>query len=223
MINNYKHIIWDWNGTLLNDIDYCRKIINKILLENNLPELSLMKYRDIFTFPVQEYYKAAGLDFSKKSFEELGKQFMDDYEANKLTCSLHNNAFDVIYSIYERGLGQSVLSAYLHDNLVKILDHYKLTQYFDNIIGLDNIYAGSKTHLGLRLIEQLNLPVDKILFVGDTLHDAEVAKAMGVNCILIANGHQTKDKLKQEFENVLDDLSELMKYLSISPANIALS
>ena len=219
MITKYKHIIWDWNGTLLNDVDYCRIIINKILVENDLPELSLMKYRDIFTFPVQEYYKAAGLDFKKKSFEVLGKEFIDEYEAKKLTCSLHDSAVDVLSSIYSIGLGQSVLSAYLHDNLVKILEHYRLTKYFDNIIGLDNIYAGSKTHLGLMLIEQLNIPGNEILFVGDTLHDAEVAKAMGVDCILIANGHQTKAKLKLDFENVLDGLKEFQKYLSITSAD----
>ena len=88
MINNYKHIIWDWNGTLLNDVDFCRRIINRILVENDLPELSLNRYREIFTFPVEDYYKTAGLDFSKTSFEVLGKDFMVEYEAKKLTCSL---------------------------------------------------------------------------------------------------------------------------------------
>lgn len=213
MINNYKHIIWDWNGTLLNDVDYCRKIINRILNENDLPELSLQKYRDIFTFPVQDYYQAAGLDFSKKSFELLGKEFIDDYEANKLSCDLHVNAIEVLSSIHKKGIGQSVLSAYLHENLVMILNHYKLSKYFDNIIGLDNIYAGSKTHLGLRLIEQLNLNGSEILFVGDTLHDAEVAKAMGVDCILIANGHQIKERLEANFNLVLEDLADLKSYL----------
>lgn len=212
MINKYKHIIWDWNGTLLNDVDYCRKIINSILVENDLPELTLQKYREIFTFPVQNYYEAAGLDFSKKSFEDLGKEFIDEYEANKLTCNLHESAIEVLSSINKQGIGQSVLSAYLHDNLVNILNHYDLTKYFDNIIGLDNIYAGSKTHLGLRLIEQLNLPENEILFVGDTLHDAEVAKAMGVDCVLIANGHQSKEKLIIDFDNVIEDLKELKEF-----------
>lgn len=215
MINNYKHIIWDWNGTLLNDVDYCRKIINRILNENYLPKLSLQKYRDIFTFPVQDYYQAAGLDFSKKSFELLGKEFIDDYEANKLSCNLHVNAIEVLSSIHKKGIGQSVLSAYLHENLVMILNHYKLSKYFDNIIGLDNIYAGSKTHLGLMLIERLNLNGSEILFVGDTLHDAEVAKAMGVDCILIANGHQSKAKLTFDFENVFNSLNDFMKFISI--------
>ena len=215
MINNYKHIIWDWNGTLLNDVDYCRRIINRILVENSLPELSLEKYRQIFTFPVQDYYKAAGLDFSKTSFEVLGKDFIDEYESRKLTCSLHDSAVGVLSSINKAGIRQSVLSAYLHENLVAILDHYNLAQYFDNIIGLDNIYAGSKAHLGLTLVEQLNLPKEEILFIGDTLHDAEVAEVMGVNCILIANGHQVKDKLSGNSKIVLNNLSELSKLLNL--------
>lgn len=215
MINNYKHIIWDWNGTLLNDVDYSCKIINRILVENDLPELSLKKYREIFTFPVQNYYEAAGLDFSKTSFEVLGKDFIDEYESKKLTCSLHDNAVEVLSSIHKEGIGQSVLSAYLHDNLVMILDHYNLTQYFDNIIGLDNIYAGSKTHLGLMLIEKLNLPGNEILFIGDTLHDAEVAEAMCVNSILISDGHQVKENLQINGNFVLENMLSLKNQLEL--------
>ena len=215
MINNYKHVIWDWNGTLLNDVDFCCRIINRILVENNLPVLSLKKYREIFTFPVQNYYQAAGLDFTKTSFEIMGKDFIDEYESKKLSCSLFDNAIDVLSGIQKQGIGQSVLSAYLHDNLVSILEHYKLTKYFDNIIGLDNIYAGSKTHLGLSLVEQLNIPKDQILFIGDTLHDAEVAEAMGVKSILIANGHQEKNKLLINNNFVLENLSQLRSFLKL--------
>ena len=215
MINNYKHVIWDWNGTLLNDVDFCCKIINRILVENNLPVLSLKKYREIFTFPVQNYYQAAGLDFTKTSFEIMGKDFIDEYESKKLSCSLFDNAIDVLSGIQKQGIGQSVLSAYLHDNLVGILEHYKLTVYFDNIIGLDNIYAGSKTHLGLSLVEKLNIPKDQILFIGDTLHDAEVAEAMGVKSILIANGHQEKNKLLINDNFVLENLNQLRSFLKL--------
>ena len=113
--------------------------------------------------------------------------------------------------VYKR----QVLSAYLHDNLVNILEHYNLTQYFDNIIGLDNIYAGSKTHLGLMLIEKLKLPGEEILFIGDTLHDAEVAKAMGVECILIANGHQVKETLMVNSNFVFEELKNLKNHFQL--------
>ncbi|HMN16338.1 MAG TPA: HAD family hydrolase [Ignavibacteriaceae bacterium] len=214
-MNNYKHIIWDWNGTLLNDVDYSKNIINNILSDNDLPKLSLQKYREIFTFPVQDYYVAAGLDFSKTSFEILGRNFIDEYESKKLTCSLFNHAGEVLSLIHKKGITQSVLSAYLHENLVKILDHYGLTKYFDYVNGLDNIYAGSKVNIGLKLIEKINLPGDEILFIGDTLHDAEVANAMGVDCVLIANGHQVKEKLILKHDKVFEDLNDLKKYLSL--------
>lgn len=214
-MNNYKHIIWDWNGTLLNDVDYSKNIINSILSDNDLPKLSLQKYREIFTFPIEDYYIAAGLDFSKTSFEILGRNFIDEYESKKLTCNLYDNAVNVLSLIHKKGITQSVLSAYLHENLVKILDHYGLTKYFDYVNGLDNIYAGSKVNIGLKLIEKINLPGDEILFIGDTLHDAEVANAMGVDCVLIANGHQVKEKLILKHDKVFEDLNDLKKYLSL--------
>ena len=213
MINNYKHIIWDWNGTLLNDVDFCRNIINGILVRNKLPKLSLDKYRQIFTFPVQKYYEAAGLDFNKTSFEILGKEFMDEYESKKLSCSLYHNAKNVLSEIHKRGIKQSVLSAYKHDTLVEIIKAYNLFDYFDNVIGSDNIYAGGKTHLGLKLMEMLDVDREQILFVGDTLHDAEVADAMGVQSILIADGHQAKDKLIYNATLVIDNILDLYNYL----------
>lgn len=213
MISNYKHIIWDWNGTLLNDVDFCRRIINRILRENRLPELSISKYRDIFTFPVQDYYEAAGLDFSKVSFELLGKDFMEEYERNKLTCHLYEHSKFVLSEIHKRGLKQSVLSAYKQDTLTEILKSYNLFDYFDFIIGSDNIYAGGKIHLGLKLIEKLNVGKNEILFVGDTLHDYEVAKAMGVNSLLIAEGHQAKEKLSVNGAIVLNNMKEFADYL----------
>ena len=213
MLNNYKHIIWDWNGTLLDDVDFCRCIINRILRENDLAELSLEKYREIFTFPVQDYYKAAGLDFNKTSFERLGLEFIEEYEKNKLSCSLYPHTKQALTAISKRGLKQSVLSAYKEDNLISILKHYGLFDYFANVVGLDNIYAGSKLHLGIKLVDKLGIDKNEILFAGDTLHDYDVAKAMGVNSVLIANGHQTKDRLSVNGAFVVDNMEELADYL----------
>lgn len=215
LINNYKHIIWDWNGTLLNDVDFCRGIINRILAQNDLPELSLKRYRDIFTFPVKDYYEAAGLDFTKTSFEVLGKDFIDEYEKNKLNCSLFDNTIEVLSSINKRGIKQSILSAYKQDNLIKILETYELINFFDNIVGSDNIYAGGKTHLGMQLIKDLDCDKNYILFVGDTLHDYEVAQAMRIKSILIASGHQAKEKLVNCPALILDNMTALKNYFGL--------
>jgi phosphoglycolate phosphatase len=209
----YKYIIWDWNGTLFNDVELGISVINNILKNNKLQTLTYTKYRDIFTFPVSDYYKEAGFDFNETPFEILGKQFMDGYEARKYEYNLFEGARDVLEFVHISGSKQSVLSAYKHDTLIEILTHYGIIDYFDKIRGLDNIYAGSKEHLGIELRKNIPFAKNEILFVGDTLHDADVAKSMEVDCVLISNGHQSPDKLNSNGNKVLSDIRDLIKFL----------
>ncbi|BDQ01720.1 HAD family hydrolase [Ignavibacterium sp.] len=209
MNRTIKYLIWDWNGTLFNDVQLGVDIINKLLNQNNLSQITYERYRDIFTFPVSDYYKTAGFDFSKTSFEILGKLFMDEYEKRKYEMNLFDGAREILELAKNMGIGQSVLSAYKHDTLVEILKHYQISEYFENISGLDNIYAGSKEHLGIELRKKLNFRKEEILFIGDTLHDADVAKAMDVNCVLISNGHQSARRLLANGNIVLSNIREL--------------
>lgn len=213
MKNKIKHLIWDWNGTLFNDVQLSVDIINNLLKINKLPQITYEKYRNIFTFPVSDYYKLAGFDFNKTSFEILVKMFMEEYENCKYEMNLFNGAKEILEIVRSRGISQSVLSAYKYDTLLEVLEHYCISEYFESVSGLDNIYAGSKEHLGIELRKRLNFHKSEILLVGDTLHDADVAKAMDVDCVLISNGHQSADKLKANGNLVLSDLSELKHLL----------
>jgi phosphoglycolate phosphatase len=195
-MNHVKHIIWDWNGTLFDDVELCREIINGILARRNLSELSLAAYRNIFTFPVQIYYEKAGLDFTKYPFEELGREWMDEYEFRKSECRLHKGAVDILDKISEKGIGQSILSAYSQHTLEEIVRQFGLDRYFSHMAGLDHIYATSKIENGRELMKKLGNSKGEILFIGDTIHDYEVAEEIGAGCILIADGHQGKKKLE---------------------------
>jgi phosphoglycolate phosphatase len=195
-MSHIKHIIWDWNGTLFNDVDLCRQIINGLLIRRNLKALSLEDYRNIFTFPVQDYYEKAGLDFTRYPFDMLGREWMDEYEERKLECGLHEGAADVLEMISLKGIGQSILSAYSQDTLEGVVKHFGLDKYFANMVGLDHIYATSKIENGRELIKKLGNGNGENLFIGDTVHDYEVAREIGAGCILIAEGHQEKVKLE---------------------------
>ncbi|MEE9430892.1 MAG: HAD family hydrolase [Melioribacteraceae bacterium] len=195
MIKNYKHIIWDWNGTILNDLELCVDVGNNLFRKKNIPTISVEKYKDIFTIPVLKYYEAVGFDFSKESFEVLGKEWMQEYEERKYECSLHIGVKKVMQKILDLGIEQSILSAYKQSNLIETVDRFGLTKYQTNIVGLDNIYAASKVELGLNLIKKIGLDGSKVLMIGDTVHDYEVAIAMGVDCVLVSCGHQSKEKL----------------------------
>ena len=159
-ISNYKHIIWDWNGTILNDLELCVDVGNNLFRRKNLPLLTVEKYKSIFTIPVRDYYIAAGFDFEKESFEIVGKEWMDEYEERKYECRLHKGLKEVLEKINTLGIEQSLLSAYKQDNLVKMADHFKLTKYFTHIVGLDNIYAAGKTELGKKLMKFIESGVE---------------------------------------------------------------
>ncbi|MCE1189209.1 MAG: HAD family hydrolase [Ignavibacteria bacterium] len=213
MIEKYKHVIWDWNGTLLDDTLYCVNLVNNLLIEQGLPVLSVDKYKAIFNFPVQAYYEEAGLTFEKESFESVSHRWMASYEKDKLTCPLAAGAVEVLNSIKAKGVEQSILSAYRQDTLLEIISYHGLTGYFAHIAGLDNIYAAGKVGIGKELIAKLGLEEGESLLIGDTTHDYEVARAIGADCLLLASGHQDTARLAKTGAIVLDGLQELLKVL----------
>ena len=209
MIANYKHIIWDWNGTIINDVNLCVELINWLLEERRLKNVSVEEYKNIFTIPVRNYYAALGFDFEKESFEIVGRQWMDEYERRKFECVVYDGVIEVMEKIKTAGIGQSILSAYSQHTLEEMVDHFGLSKYFSHIVGLDNIYAASKLHLGKQLIQKLGS--GKTLMIGDTEHDHEVAVEMGADCILLASGHQDRKRLENCGVTVLNNISELLQ------------
>ena len=82
-------ILWDWNGTLLDDVELCVDALNRLLVSFGYPQqYSLAEYREIFGFPIEDYYVRAGFDFSKDSFADLAKRYMEDYNPRSAACSL---------------------------------------------------------------------------------------------------------------------------------------
>jgi len=215
-IENYSHIIWDWNGTLLNDVKLCADIMNELLIMESLPEISVERYRNIFTFPVEEYYRRAGHNFKNNSFEILGKEFMNRYETGKTNCSLSPGAIELLEEFSRRNIQQHILSAYEQSSLNNIVKQFRIGKYFKHVLGLDNIYANGKMLLAEKLIKIINHDgkEQKILMIGDTLHDLQVALHIKTDCILIAHGHQSKERLEESNVIIFDDLISMMQSIN---------
>ena len=207
----YKHIIWDWNGTLLDDVELCVSIINTLLVKRSLTPISLDYYREIFSFPIIQYYEKLGFDFTHESFETIGTEFILDYEKKRTQCALMTDASKTLQHFAHLGLTQSILSASKQDYLLDAVGGYGLESAFIEIIGLDNHYASSKVDIGLAFMSRNNLDPETILLIGDTMHDADVANALGVACCLVPNGHQSQPRLAACGVPVVASLSELCR------------
>ena len=210
MLDKVSGIIWDWNGTLLNDIELSVETMNEMLRKRNLQQLSLSTYRNVFSFPVKDYYQKIGFDFEDEPFEIPALEFIDLYNCKVNNCSLHHHTFEVLNHFQNTGIRQFILSAMEQNALNQCLKQQQIFQYFEHVSGLDNHYAASKLENGQQLLSTFNLDVNELVLIGDTVHDFEVASNLGCQCILIANGHQSRQILESTGVMVYDKIDELI-------------
>jgi phosphoglycolate phosphatase len=214
-MNKLKVILWDWNGTLLDDLDIVIEVMRPMLAKRGLNLIDKKKYQEIFTFPVIDYYHALGFDFSKETFEQAGMEYINGYQEKLDLCRLAKGAKELLAYFKEHNIRQGVLSAMEQKILIKSVQDLGITDYFDWIAGLDNHWAHSKAETGLALMKKIQEKPENICLVGDTTHDAEVADKMGINCILVADGHMSRNRLAATGKPVVNNLMEIKKLIPV--------
>ena len=204
---NYTHIIWDWNGTLLDDVDWCISRINTMLKKRGLSALDAKTYRRIFGFPIIDYYRRAGFDFDKEPFEKLAVEYIELYHSEESNALLFQGAEEMLAAFQRQGIRQVILSASETGNLLSQMKPFGIRSYFDEILGVSDILGGGKIEAGREYI--LRARPERAVLIGDTVHDKEVADALGADCILIAAGHQSKETLTASGAPVVDCLADI--------------
>ena len=206
----YRNIIWDWNGTILNDIPFAVAKTNQLLSKFGLKNLSHDEHRSIFTIPIQRYYELLGVDLTKVSFSELNSDFHKSYNESRHQFILQENARETITDFHNRGFEQSVLSALPHEFLKSDIAHFELGTLLPNFLGMQLHEGGhSKIENGKRWILERNHNPKEVEIIGDTIHDSEVAEELGCECILIAHGHQDEVQLKRTKRKILSSFKDL--------------
>lgn len=205
----FDSIIWDWNGTLLNDVRIAVDSINHLLHDRDLELLTIERYLEVFTFPVQDYYELIGFDLKTEPFEIPAFQFISIYNTAVKDCGLHDEVVPLLSRLRNLGYRQFILSAMEQQVLEKTVTDNDIHHFFEDLCGLSDNFAVSKVANGKSLINKRGLDPERTLMVGDTIHDYEVAQAIGCKCVLIAKGHQSKERLLTTGAHVLDGLDEI--------------
>jgi len=213
-MGKYQNIIWDWNGTLLNDLELCLHAVNLLLVKRNIPQLTRERYLDIFAFPVKSYYSSAGFDFSKESFEVLADEFMDHYHRLVRNARLHEKAFDLINQLKLKGKSQIIVSAMQQSTLNHLVSEHGLSAYMSGVFGIENHLAGGKIGLAESAFSTTGFDKQQTCLIGDTLHDAEVARHLGIACILVSVGHQSNERLHTSGFPVAQSFNDLSALLT---------
>ncbi len=219
MIHKQKHthIIWDWNGTLLDDVWLNLEILNPILIKHRCPTITESQYRTLFDFPVKNFYEKLGMHDVVLSFDELCSQFNIEMNKRRYECSLFFNVPEVLTEFKNNGLTQSILSLHPHDSLKELIHYYKIQEHFIELVGANNLRGESKIDQGKAKVQRLSIDPSEIVVVGDTVHDYEVAEAIGASCILLSHGYHSKDRLRScntPIADSLDDLKDIISNIS---------
>ncbi len=200
---NYSHVIWDFNGTILDDVQTGINCVNVMLRKRGLPEIpDKHYYHKVFGFPVKDYYARLGFDFSKEDYNTLAIEWVDLYMKECRKARLNYGVKETLDYIKDCGIPQYILSATELSMLKTQLKKLKIEDYFEEVLGLDNIHAGSKTELGLEWMKRIK--PEKALLIGDTTHDYETAKEMGIECVLYSGGHMGRRKLEGCGTRIID-------------------
>ncbi len=210
-MKNSLALIWDWNGTIVDDASVFIKIMNEFLAERSLPLIDSKKYREFFTFPVKDYYKLLGFHFSKESFDELSFKFIKRYKDEMLKPYLVEEVQAFLIKLHRLGIPQIVVSAQENRLLNKAVDYYGLKSLFIATYGIQNYKAASKVKMAKEAFDKHFKNYKKTIFIGDTEHDAEVAIDLNIDCFLVSYGHCTYKRLKQTGFPVFRSISELDK------------
>ncbi|MGL5681574.1 MAG: HAD family hydrolase [Marinifilaceae bacterium] len=207
----YKNIVWDWNGTLLDDVAVNVETLNSVMQSCNLEPIGVDFYKEQFIFPVRAFYDKLGFDWEKHDWEKISVDFIETYMALSANgLSLAKNVKQVLTELKARGFRLFVLSALKENVLKEMLETYELTDLFTGIYGAYDIYAAGKVERGRELVANEGINVSRTVMIGDTLHDAEVAHALGFDAILYSGGHNSRARL-EKIAPVIDNMEELLE------------
>lgn len=210
-----SHVVWDWNGTLLNDNHAVLAAVNAVCTEFGAAGLTWGEWQAAYARPMRlSYEQVLQRALDDVEWEQVDKLYHDRYDALLPTCELATGAHDVLRACTAGGRTQSLLSMWFHSRLTPTVAQYGLTEYFTRVDGLPGeIGGGSKADSLVRHLEAQRLNPSEVVLIGDVVDDAHAAHAAGTQCILVTTGAMTPESLHATGAPVTTSITEALHLL----------
>ncbi|MBL6278479.1 HAD family hydrolase [Micromonospora fiedleri] len=207
MTPSKPHLVWDWNGTLLDDLSLVVACTNAVFSREGGPTVTAEEHRVRFRRPIAAYYaEVLGRAVDDEAFGRLDRIFHDAYRLGLTSCELAHDAVDAMAAWPG---SQSLLSMWFHDELVPAIQTYGLTGRFARVDGLRATVGGDRKAESLvRHLAELGVDGRSVVLIGDSLDDADAARAVGGRAVLYAGGFTDRARLIASGHPVADTLTE---------------
>jgi phosphoglycolate phosphatase len=214
LLRGAEHIVFDWNGTLIDDLWLAVRGVNHCAERYGVKPVTHASYREAFSFPISDFYARLGFDLKRTPFTEIVTFYLEYFDKNVAECSLHDGVHESIAAAERAGMSISILSASHNAILIQTLRAKCLLERFTHVVGLTDNLAIDKRAAAIRLQKQLGGNPERTIYVGDTLHDFEVANGVGWTPVLVATGHQSAERLLASKATVIKRLGDLARALT---------
>ena len=208
MINT---ILWDFNGTVMDDMGASAGAVNAMLQKRNLPLISEEWYTKHLIMPLEAFYESVGFDMQKERIEEVSAEFQQ--ECKKFPRPVFPEVREALAQFQKAGYRQLLFSSLYHDLLIAQAQERGVADHFEGIVGRQDRSLGGKEAAVQAYLEQHHIEPNQVLIVGDLTTDADMARYVGSPCALICKGHQHREILEKTDAYVLDSAAELAALL----------
>ncbi len=208
----YKHIFWDFNGTIIDDVHNALACVNDMLTRKGMKTITLKEYYDYVDTPIINFYYRI-LPPEQVVFPEISKAYHEDYARHLDETTLAEGAKELLTCLKESGTHQYIITSNFIGETLELTKRFGIHHLFDEILGADNTLAESKIERAKAFFDLKGIDRNEAIFIGDTLHDLETANALGIDCVLVAFGHQGKKLLREHNAFVVENLEEVKKVI----------
>ncbi|MEL5960582.1 HAD family hydrolase [Streptomyces sp. NPDC047917] len=204
------HLVWDWNGTLLDDNDAVIGATNAAFGEVGLAPITLEQYREMYCIPIPRFYeRLMGRQPTQAEWERMDGVFHRHYTERRDACGLTEGAEELLTQWQLGGGSQSLLSMYGHDQLVPVVRGYGIERRFLRVDGRTGPSGGSKARHMERHIAALDgISAERTVIIGDAVDDAVAAAHVGAKAVLYTGGSHSRASLEAAGVPVVDSLAE---------------
>ncbi|MFC9946085.1 HAD family hydrolase [Streptomyces pratensis] len=204
------HLVWDWNGTLLDDIHAVLGATNAAFAEVDLAPLTLEQYRETYCVPIPKFYeRLMGRLPTPAEWERMDGLFHRHYSEQRVACGLTEGVEELLVRWQAGGRSQSLLSMYGHEHLVPVVRGYGIERHFVRVDGRTGPSGGSKAQHMERHFEVLgHIAPESAVVIGDAVDDAVAAAHVGARAVLYTGGSHSRSSLEAAGVPVVDTLAE---------------
>ena len=208
----YNCLVWDWNGTIVDDVNASLCSVNDMLIKRGLPTINIQQYYSYLDTPIYKFYEHL-FDLSKISFDVIQSEFTAGYDKHIGENPLNAGALELMEYFKNIGIRQIIVSSSSHKIVEEAANRLGVARYMNYISGSGDNAVGSKVQRAVSVINKVTKDYSRVVAVGDTLHDCQLANEIGADCVLVSTGHQSKQDLLTTGKPVIDSLYQLKNYI----------